>query len=376
MNALRAEPTARDLLCAILAAGSLSRPLQAGEPDALWALADHHRVDTLLAAVICRSSGSSSEILDEAAKRLAGAKLVAALRAEEVRRLLEAMMVDALILKGVGLGYTVYPAPYVRPSRDLDLFIPHGAIAQAERALLSCGYKRQHEADTQLTSSQRHYTRVDASRLHHFVDLHWRVANPRVFADAISFDRAWSSALSVPMLGPRARTLDYPDALLLACIHRVAHHRDSTHLLWLWDIHLLAGQLTSEQWNRFIGDAERSQMRGVSARGLALARARFGTRIPGPVIDRLDDSAGNESAAQFIGGSLRLIDVLYADLTAMSSSWRDRIVLMREHLFPTRTYMRGRYRRWPAPLLPVAYFHRILSGVPKWLRRDPLDPDP
>jgi hypothetical protein len=328
----------------------------------------------LIAGVLLRSASHiPPSVHHRAASRYADAELRDLLRYRELCRLgasFAAASVDVLLLKGAGLAYIVYPEPFLRPGRDIDLFIRREARDAAERALAGCGYARLREPDGELARAQRQYARADGSGATHFVDLHWRVSNARSFADAVSFDDAWTASIAIPALDPAARTLGIADSLLLACIHRVAHHHDALELLWLWDIHLLAGRLTEETAEAFVRRAERTGMRAVSVRGLELARERFGTTMAGDVLARLSAAGPIEPTARFVGGHLRMIDVVRADL-GTTSGWRDRAALLREHLFPSRRYMRALYTRWPSVLLPLAYVDRIVRGAPKWLRRTP-----
>ena len=183
----------------------------------------------------------------------------------------------------------------------------------------------------------------------------------------VAFDEVWPRSIPVPSLGPHARTLSPQDSLLLACLHRAAHHRDRVDLLWLWDIHLIASHMTAGDLAAFATDALRARAGQVCARGLALAREYFGTQTPEGVTASLESAAG-ESSADFVGRPLSAFDVARADMAALGG-WRLRAQLAREHLFPPASYMRARYPRWPAALLPLAYAHRIVRGAPSWLRR-------
>lgn len=81
----------------------------------------------------------------------------------------------------------------------------------------------------------------------HVFDLHWKIANPQLFADLLSYDDLHTEAVAVPALGEHARAVDGIPALVLACVHRMAHHNDSIDLLWLYDIHLLATGMDERQ---------------------------------------------------------------------------------------------------------------------------------
>ncbi len=157
------------------------------------------------------------------------------------------------------------------------------------------GFERAQEANAELWTGQRHYAKTTPAGTSH-VDLHWRVVNPQAFADVLAFDDVWPRSVSVPALGPLVRTLSPPDTLLLACVHRVAHHQDRVNLLWLWDIHLIASALSAADWAQVVVTAASSRVQSICARGLALAHECFWTAIPEDVRQALG-AARDEPAA-------------------------------------------------------------------------------
>lgn len=278
--------------------------------------------------------------------------------------------IPALLLKGTGLAYTLYPAPHLRPRLDIDLLIPAGARDRCDEVLASCGWARPPEREAELAEPQRHYVKSGPGTSVYHLDLHWKIANPRVFADVLGFEELQSRAVSVPDLGPNAHTLGPVDALFLACLHRVAHHADAIELLWLWDIHLLTERLTPDDREQFVALACRTDMTAICARGLQLAHDCFGTPHSAEIAASLqaarESSAPQEPSATFLGGT-RLVTILESDLSTLR--WRDRLQLIGAHLFPSHAYMRARYPRCPPVLLPFAYVSRIARGAPKWLKR-------
>jgi hypothetical protein len=359
-------------LCRTLASGKAGVAPSDGL-DAVMEVARHHRVDVILADLILRTPRdleSSSPLHRQAFEdivRLAAARELPA--AHDLSRLFERAHrhgVALLVLKGAALAYTHYRRPYLRPRNDIDLFLRRADLGQAEEILRALDFERAVEADAELWTGQRHYVRNTPTGAV-FVDLHWKVANARAFADALTFEDAWLRSVAVPALGQFARTLSAPDALLLACVHRVAHHQDRANLLWLWDIHLLASGLSAAEWEVFIDRSTRARMRLVCARGLTLAHECFDTAVPDTASEALE-APSDEPAAAFLRGGLRQIDVARADLATLTT-WRQRFALVREHLFPPPAYMRTKYPRCPAVLLPFAYLHRIARGAPKWFER-------
>ena len=115
--------------------------------------------------------------------------------------------------------------------------------------------------------------------------------------------------------------------------------------------------------------ADREIMWSVCRRSLELAGMLFGTPGIGALSGRLAERAAGqaEPSARFIGGAKQAA-VLRADIAALPR-WRDRVALVAEHVFPSSGYMRSAYPRCPPLLLPFAYAHRIVRGMPKWFRR-------
>jgi hypothetical protein len=118
---------------------------------------------------------------------------------------------------------------------------------------------------------------------------------------------------------------------------------------------------------RFVADIVARQRIGqLASEGLMSARDWFATaRLEGLV----DVNASQDAGPGLIGAGGSHAAVLRQDLLALST-WRERGQLIREHLFPPRSYIRGKYGAPSALMLPALYAWRILSGAPRWLRRD------
>jgi hypothetical protein len=357
---------AHDELCAALRGDD--RPIS----DAVVELARRHRIHLVLAqaAGVRVQDAIVRAALSDDLRRAAIADLF---RERELRRLIDLLDhagVAALLLKGAGLAYTVYGAAHVRPRADLDVLIARTDLEAADRALIAGGWLHVVEQSREAVTTQRHYALGGVPFCAEHLDLHWKISVPHVFRDALTFDELAARAVSIGSLGPAARTLSAPDALLLACLHRVAHHQDAIDLVWLWDIHLLASSLTDGQRALFVDLAGRRSMRAVCARGIELASARFATpRAAGLLADlTLCEDDIRESSAAFLGGGVRQIDLLRRDLES-AGGLRARVEVLAAHLVPGTAYMRSIYPRWPTLMLPLAYVHRMLRGAPEWFRR-------
>src|SRR5947207_1841883 len=189
--------------------------------------------------------------LREIALRAAAAET---LRLEDLRALLAALgrrEVRVLIIKGTALAYDVYEAPELRPRADTDLLIDRRDIGSARAAFADLGYDARLLSGDPHANRQQAFARRDRFGVEHVYDLHWDIANTPVVREALRFDELLARSMPLPRIAEAARAPSHVDALLLACIHRVAHHHDSDRLIWLYDIHLLRQRISPAEQEAF-----------------------------------------------------------------------------------------------------------------------------
>jgi hypothetical protein len=361
---------------AIVTRGLRSPNIPPAEMDAaaLVAAASHHRVLVLLGSML-RSTGALDkwpcEFVDAFRVAERAAIVVDCLRQVELTRVLDALAASAigtLTFKGAALAHLYYPAPHLRIRADTDLLVAADDVAALNRTLAGLGYTRQQETSGQLVSYQSHHDKQDRAGVFHPLDVHWKVSNRQAFADRFMFEELWERRIPIPALGAHAATVSRVDALILALVHRAAHHPGSRDLLWIHDLHLLAGGMTNEEVLRFVDLAGSRGLDDVAREGLTLTQAWFGTRAAEGIIRALGGQPvrGNAASAPLRGSSQT--DLLRHDLQALPT-WRSRWRLVREHLFPAPGYMRAKYGVRSNLLLPALYAWRVVAGAPRWLRR-------
>jgi len=344
-------------LCALVRA--LPNPAAAIDDDVV-ACAREHRLHLVLAQRTDRG---------DLAGDLRAAAAVEAARQRELGRTLTALAaagVGAVCIKGAAIAQTHYSRPEMRPRLDTDLLIPPGARGEAARVLQAAGYERPVETDGDFCTSQVHWTRVDGAGIDHQLDVHWRISNALAFAGALTYAEVAFRAVRLPQIAPDALAPCPIHSLLIACIHRVAHHGDSAHLLWLYDLSLIANALDDEERAEFAALVAERQVRAVCASSLRRAGDAFGGAAP-DLAGRIAPAPGSktEPTAALLSSQLRLVDLLAADIRALET-WAKRVQLVREHVFPSREYMLARY----GDHRPLAwlYLQRIAGGAPKWFR--------
>jgi hypothetical protein len=294
-------------------------------------------------------------------------ELVQAAELTAVLEALAAAAIQPIIVKGTALAHGVYPSPASRPRVDTDLLIHRDQIDGMRRVMGALGYTAPLHCEGELLFCQFPLQKIGRFGAIHRFDCHWKISTQAVFADVLTFDEVSPRTRPLPALGAHARTLAPADALLLACIHPVMHHRNADTIIWIHDIHLLASSLADDDFERFTAMAIAKEVSAICGRQLRVAQATFGTRVPASTIDRLAVERA-EASAVYLQHDRRWIDELASSLRGLPR-WRDRLRLLREIAFPAPAYMRASYDVAASPagatMLPALYVHRLVAGALK-----------
>jgi hypothetical protein len=330
------------------------------------------RAHVLLAIgdVVERSHGRFSELLpDDVRERYTTARQsAAAVEAGErhaIAHLIAALReigVPALLLKGAGLAYTVYAAPWLRARSDIDVMVPAGTMPHVADALARLAFEPVREVTHPLITRQRHFVRTGAFRV--AVDVHETLVNPPVLRTLPAFDVLYARAQRVTAISPDAHALGTDDALLHALVHRVAHHNSSVDLLWIYDMHLIAERMTPDAWERFVENCVQSRVCCIAADGLDVLVDVLRSPVPVEVIARVS-AVPNEPSAALLGGELTELGLEWINFKNLRGV-RERLKFVRAHLAPPPGDVSfGAHAGWR---LPVRYVARAVLGARKWLR--------
>lgn len=317
-----------------------------------------------------RQSGPELWPDDQAGRIRAEIRMLAAgelQRKKELIRVLDAFgseNLPYLLLKGTPLAYRLYPQAYLRVRSDTDILFADRETAElAWQLLQQQGYRRPLVISGKYISHEFCAIKREG-QAEHILDMHWRLSNRHFFAEKLAYDELQQQAIPVPALHPGAFALDDIHALVHACIHRVAHYLDgqANRLLWLYDIHLLASGLEEPQWQRFLAQAKTKHLCDICLQGLELAVDYFATRVPAQVVAEL--AAGSADGEPLKGIRNSRIRMELANLRAVPGLG-GKLGLIREHVFPDREYMRGKYQVGDSAWLPYYYLRRIVGSLPK-----------
>jgi hypothetical protein len=324
-----------------------------------------------LAYAVLRDAGSwdaqPPEIREALARVAREAALAECDRRREFQRVLDTLAtagVGPLVFKGSAFAYTLYPEPWLRPRVDTDLLVQRQDLETTGHCLERLGYRLADRTSGELVTHQVTYER-SAAGIERVFDVHWKIADPQAFADVFSYGELDADAVAVEALGG-TRTLCDVHALLVACMHRVAHHYDREILLFIHDIALLARRLDAASWARLAAIAVEKRIGAVTVRGIDLASRYFGSPVPPGVRERLTASDGDEPTARYLDPHLRKVDILLSDFSQLD--WRSRLALVREHLLPPAGFVRRSYAGTPPGLLPALYVYRSVRGAGAWFR--------
>lgn len=212
-------------------------------------------------------------------------------------------------------------------------------------------------------------SRQDGNGIRHDYDLHWAVANTPVFASALLFENAWPEAVPIPAIAPEARGFSLVDALLLACIHRVAHHHDDERLIWLVDIALLRDRMTSEEHRLFWERAAAARVIGACERSIELANdwlSRPPQHLSGDYLSA-GERAGKEPSRVFLDRELTYGGEMLATFRALP--WKARLQRAWHLAFPPAEFVLQSFGSRRRVALPWLYVRRGARGVARLFRR-------
>lgn len=286
-----------------------------------------------------------------------------ALRRAELTRILSTLAeegVDPVVVKGTALAYTHYELPALRPRLDTDLFVDERWKATVRRVFSELGYEEARNSGGDLLFRQALFVRRESSGFGHAFDVHWALSNVQDFATVLSFGEVFDGASLLPELGMKVPSSVH--SLLLACFHRVAHHREDERLVWLADLDLLARSLQPHDWEKFLSLAGERRILTVCRESLLMARWWFGTPVPNAVLRvlRLPDRR-RERSSLYLNWQSQLPRALLE--VGSFPGWRMRLRYVRQHLFPPAEFVTKGQRRRVRFSLPLLYLQRAARGV-------------
>jgi hypothetical protein len=273
-----------------------------------------------------------------------------------------------LLMKGTPLAYTHYPQPYLRSRCDTDILFENKKNAEKAFSLLSSQeYQRPNAVSGEFVSHEFSCYKKNKSGIESTLDMHWKLSNAHRFARAFNYTELADSAIAIPQLGKGVHALGPVHAMVLACMHRIAHKPEhmENRLIWLYDIHLLAERFHDGQWQQFVSVAKEKSMSGICLDGIQQSRKSFNTKVPKDIERELEETARDEQISAEMGDSRLSMEM--SNLRALPG-WRERVGLIKERIFPDTNYIMMKYDTQRKVLLPYLYLKRAVGGIFKVFR--------
>lgn len=274
--------------------------------------------------------------------------------------------VPLLFFKGASTAYTLYHPPSLRMKDDWDVFVAPGAEAAAAAALVRAGFHLDPTAKPGRVRVRQRCYRRDVPGSQCIVDLHLRALNPPALAERISFADLEARSVALPALHASARGVRDDAALVLACVHRLAHHSGEPRLAWDWDVLLLLRDAPGSTLAEVATIARTWGAGRFVAAEVRRVAARFGEPLSEAwrsVVETLEREPARD--AGFVRMDRTRAQEFALDWRVLG--WRDRASLVRETLTPATAFLRASTgSRLPLPLL---YVRRLVRGARAWFRR-------
>lgn len=345
---------------------ALLERVRAGNVQTLIDDAAREGVDGLLAYAV--GAGVDPQI-DAERRRLAMSEGVAHAQLVRVTAAFASAGIPAAILKGSALAYTHYPEPWCRPRMDLDLLVHRDDRDRSRAVMHALGYQADRPMSSRWLMQQDAWKRAPGTAAALAVDVHFELTNRQFFAARLPVDRLLARSVPAPFAGPAARQLDAVDALIYACVHRVAHHSQESRLIWHADLARQGAALDDAAVSILHARAVDAGLASIVAQELRIAAtlwAEHAGALAPEVIHGLSDAGRDEAATRFLAGGRGPAGDLWLDLRALPR-WRDRAGLLAELLFPSREFMLRQPGVTPANL-PWRYVRRYLAWPARWFR--------
>ncbi|WP_191621161.1 nucleotidyltransferase family protein [Marinihelvus fidelis] len=262
-------------------------------------------------------SENSRRALRDEARRDAAMDLALNDTLQKCWQILKNNGIDALLLKGAALARTVYPHSRLRPRCDTDIWVRQSDAPRLIGTFRDAGYTLVNDDLETRSRKQFQATREQFQGAALWFDVHHRLSNRLHFMDALDFDDCLGSAVPVTnpeqppfdgtgtIAGQRMVTLSDPKQLLHLCIHRIAHgrNRESQRLIWLYDIHLLFGQMSSTGREGFLELALSRGLGCICGDALQACQDAFGLEINAMYLDALTARRKQEPTARLANAS-------------------------------------------------------------------------
>jgi hypothetical protein len=264
--------------------------------------------------------------------------------------------VEAVLLKGTALAYTVYDNPTSRLKGDIDAWVHYEQLAGAVAALEGIGYQPREKTDRPLAlvslvgGEQQMISRSAGSGL---IELQWPAFRGEWVRHTtrIDQDAVRRRCLPTTIEAHRMRVMTPEDTLAHLCHHQaISHQFGFPWVRGLLDVHLVV-ERTNPDWQALVARAHTWRLATVLWTVFGLANRLLGTAIPDEVLGSLAPDPWHCRAIERLRLERMLIEMKrygyrrqrFVIQLLLIDRGRDMARLIGRGLFPEEEWLRARY---------------------------------
>lgn len=278
--------------------------------------------------------------------------------AEKIDAALRDANLPSVWLKGFALAHSVYPAPALRPMRDLDVLVPFAQRQAALECMQQLGFALDIVRPSETLQEMSHDYHLRGAVL---LELHYRLlgVHSKFFTpDDLAWFWTQTQTFSVKtrtlaMLAPEAQVLHLS-------AHAILNHSEAEFLLQRFlDLHLVITCAQQFNWDLVLERAVALRWTYAVQRALEITRTYFGTPIPDTITDALSArrSADEENTRAF-HAQPTATPLENARNYLRGMTVREQWTWVKDSLMPSRAYMQWRYHPASRRQLFLAYPYR------------------
>ncbi len=144
-------------------------------------------------------------------------------RLAKILTILDTEKIPVIVLKGAALAHVVYPAPALRPMKDLDILVSPQQAEQVQEILRNSGFS--HAMPDDPTPEDHHHLPVimeETAEMAVSVEVHRSLGGTPLYPEVRSFADVWKTAVVYPFNEQKACMLGYEDMLWHFYTHMMA----------------------------------------------------------------------------------------------------------------------------------------------------------
>jgi hypothetical protein len=260
---------------------------------------------------------------------------------------LAAAGIPTMLLKGVHLSGFVYEEPALRSMADIDIMVPRGKLAEAERIFVARGYGPEPRADLEAFCAWSNHLEKLEKPGAGVIEIHYAIERP-TSPFRIDTDALWARARAVRVSGVQAWALCDEDLLLHICLHTSYHHHfDRSALKGLVDVQtLLVRRGSALDWDRVVAVANEWGIGNFVYCTLQLVHTILNVNAPTDVLARLahepvDEEMTRIAARYILAPQVDLPEAYLA--MKRTTNRRERLAMFLRSVFLPREQLRQMY---------------------------------